>query len=100
MSKKRPKNKQEMSSFSGKKKRPALKYKTRIDFSFKTEDQTVYKNGQGRIKITENGDPQYLIRVNDKWQTIKAELLTLKVVRYVKPRVVIQGKGSRRTAKR
>lgn len=100
MSKKRPKNKQEMSSFSGKKKRPALKYKTRIDFSFKTVDETVYKNGQGRIKITEEGDPQYLIKVNHKWQTVKAELLTLKVVTYVKPRVVVQGKDTRRAAKR
>jgi hypothetical protein len=69
---KRVKNKHELTPTSGVSKK--VEYRNVILFGFKF-DNKVFKNGNGRLKITEQGHIQYLIKKDDKWQTVKGELL-------------------------
>ena len=72
------KNKQEMSSRSGVKKKPEKKIK--VKFEFEMPDGKIIRNGEGRIKIMSDGGVSCLIQDEEgKWKAVKAKLKTLKI---------------------
>jgi hypothetical protein len=73
--KKRPKNKQELSPKSGFRPKKELPTKTLVEFGFTTRDGVKHKNLSGRLKITEEGDIQCLVRDSEgKWRNVKGKL--------------------------
>jgi hypothetical protein len=76
-SKQYPKNKNEINSFSGvkKKRKKIIPYhKPTVEFEF-TFEEKVYKNGTGRIKITTEGGIQCLIQTNEGvWTGVKGHV--------------------------
>lgn len=80
-SKKYPKNKNEIDSFSGvkKKRKKIIPYhKPMVEFEFIFEEKK-YRNGEGRIKITTEGGIQCLIKTEEGvWTGVKA------VVNYIR----------------
>jgi hypothetical protein len=85
--KKRPKNKQELPSKSGKKRRKILPTKDIVEFEFIHNDEK-YKNGTGRLKIATDGGISCLIFKDDKWYPVKATLTKIKLRTVViKPKV-------------
>ena len=82
MAKRKPKNKQELPSKSGVKKKPV--YRDKVVFEFSSENIT-YKNGEGRLKIDTKGYFSFLIKTDKGWQPVKGELTKLKLVKERKP---------------
>lgn len=86
MSKKRPHNKEEMSSQSGKKRRKVLRFKQVVDFQFTTSDnirhwRTASSGGiaNARIKVNQDGGVSCLLKEDGLWKTIKAHLDWIKL---------------------
>lgn len=77
-SKKRVKNKQELSPKSGPKKKP--QYKTKILFEFELSDGKRVKNGEGRIKVSIDGGVSCLIQTEEGWKAVKAKIISVKLV--------------------
>ena len=82
MTKKRPKNKQELPSKSGVGKK--IVYRDKVVFEFKS-GEIKYKNGEGRLKIDTKGYFSFLIKTEKGWQPVKGELLKIKLVKEKKP---------------
>lgn len=93
------KNKQEISSISGKRSLPKPKTGTKVIFKFITKDGTVYENGTGRIKIATDGGISCLINDEKGWLPVKAELTNIKIVKYVKPKMVVQRARNRKPSR-
>lgn len=80
--KKRPKNKQELSSFSGttrKKKAAPVEKKPKVNFEFQDMEGNKYNTSQGRLKIDQDGGVSFLMKVEDSWKTLKGHLITIKM---------------------
>lgn len=78
-SKKRVKNKQELTPKSGKKKE--LPKKTIAEFQFTSTLGIKFKSGEGaRIKLMDDGGISCLVRTeNNGWQAIKAKVDYIKI---------------------
>jgi hypothetical protein len=77
--KRRPRNKQELSSKSGKRVRKILPKKTIVEFEFSYMGK-IYKNGDGaRLKIMDDGGISCLITWEDRWMPVKATLEKIKM---------------------
>lgn len=83
--KKKPKNKQELPSSSGSKKKPV--YRDKIIFEFKTEEGIFKNGGEGRLKLDNKGYFTFVIKKEGKWKNVKGVLLKLKLVREIKKTV-------------
>ncbi len=80
--KKRPKNKNEIDSFSGvikKKKAPPVQKKPKVTFEFQDEQGITYKTGEGRLKIDKDGGVSFLLSVEDTWKTLKGHIKNIKI---------------------
>jgi hypothetical protein len=77
--KKRPKNKQELSSKSGHRPKKELPRKIVVEFSFTTKEGVVYKQPQGRIKVSQDGGVSCLILTEEGWKPVKAILNFIKM---------------------
>ena len=77
----RPKNKQEMGSFSGviKKKLIMAEKKPRVEFEFVSLEGVLYKTGDGRLKIDQTGGVSFLVKGEVYWKTIKGNLKWIKI---------------------
>lgn len=81
------KNKNSISSKSGKKIRKVLPTKTIVEFEFEYNEE-IYKNNTGRLKIATDGGVSCLINKDDKWYPVRAKLLKIKMKTVViKPKV-------------
>lgn len=77
--KKKPKNKNELESFSGatKKKTPPVEKKPKVSFEFVDLEGNHYQTGQGRLKIDQEGGVSFLLKLEDTWKTIKGHIKTI-----------------------
>lgn len=88
--KKRTKNKQELSPKSGAKKKPEQKF--RVDFVFETDTGLKLTNKNARLKIMIDGGISCLCKneKSGKWISLKGKLLSIKVFKVkitpIKPR--------------
>lgn len=77
--KRKPKNKQEISSQSGKKPKKKLRTKQVVDFQFTTRDGMQWKIPCARLKIDNVGGASCLTKENDAWHPVKAHLDWIKI---------------------
>lgn len=79
--KKRPKNKQEMDSFSGAKPKRAPTYeeKIKIDFCCVDAEGNEYRPPEARLKTTKEGYISFVVQTETGWKPLKAKLIDLKV---------------------
>jgi len=80
MKKKRPKNKQEISSFSGVRKKKKIilpENKPKVVFEFIADDGVIYNFG--RLKIDTTGGVSFLINTVTGWKPIKGKLKWIKI---------------------
>ena|SRR6478609_1049086 len=76
-SKKRTKNKQELSPKSGPRKK--VERKPKIKFEFELECGKKVRNGEGRIKVAADGGVSCLVQSEEGWKGIKAKILFVKL---------------------
>lgn len=79
--KKKPKNKNEIDSFSGviKKKKKPLEYKKpMVEFQF-THEGRRYGNNKGRLKIDIHGGVSCLLLLETGWKNVKGILNYIKI---------------------
>lgn len=77
--KKRPKNKQELTSQSGYRPKKELPKKTIVEFSFTTQEGEIFKAPNGRLKIMQDGGVSCLVKTDRGWSAIKAKLDFIKM---------------------
>jgi len=80
--KRKPKNKNEIDSFSGvlkKKKVVHPEKKLKVDFEFVTLDGQHYKGGQGRLKVDLEGGVSFLLKGDISWKSLKGNLLWIRI---------------------
>lgn len=77
MARKRVKNKHELTPKSGVQPKPKIKQIVLFEFEINGKR---YKNNEGRLKIATDGSISYYIKLEDKWQALKGQLIKLKAV--------------------